>query len=248
MKTQMQCIRSKFIAGVITAFVFTLMTSLTLTAQQIALDNTYETLSEADDLNPKLTKKLKEIHKVTKRFQDINVALKEGYIPDPMNICEDGPKMGFPAHVGAMGVHYFRPDLLQISETKPRVNGTGTYTDFRNPAVLIYEPQSDGSMELVAIENLVFVKPWHEKHGNKLPEFMGYEYFHMVDNPQTKIDEAHMFEPHYDLHVWLFRENPNGLFTPFNPNVTCKHHQPEMQKEMKMDTGNSNHNMKKTNN
>jgi hypothetical protein len=24
--------------------------------------------------------------------------------------------------------------------------------------------------------------------------------------------------------VWLYRENPNGLFTPFNPAVTCAHH------------------------
>ena len=30
-----------------------------------------------------------------------------------------------------------------------------------------------------------------------------------------------MFEPHYDRHVWLYRENPNGVFTPFNPAVTC---------------------------
>jgi len=43
----------------------------------------------------------------------------------------------------------------------------------------------------------------------------------MADDPRTKVDEAHMFEPHYDLHVWLFRDNPNGQFAPFNPNVSC---------------------------
>lgn len=26
---------------------------------------------------------------------------------------------------------------------------------------------------------------------------------------------------HYDLHVWLWRDNPNGLFVNWNPNVTC---------------------------
>jgi hypothetical protein len=46
----------------------------------------------------------------------------------------------------------------------------------------------------------------------------------MTDDPQTPIDEAHMFEPHYDRHVWIYRTNPNGVFAPFNPAVTCDHH------------------------
>ncbi len=44
----------------------------------------------------------------------------------------------------------------------------------------------------------------------------------MADDPATKVDEAHMFEPHYDRHVWLYRKNSNGLFAQFNPTVTCK--------------------------
>ena len=64
--------------------------------------------------------------------------------------------MGRPAADGAMGIHYFRPDLLGITAPPaPRVNGTGMHTDFRNPAILIYEPQADGSLDLVAVENLV---------------------------------------------------------------------------------------------
>jgi hypothetical protein len=26
---------------------------------------------------------------------------------------------------------------------------------------------------------------------------------------------------HYDLHVWLWKDNPEGMFTPTNPAVTC---------------------------
>jgi hypothetical protein len=26
---------------------------------------------------------------------------------------------------------------------------------------------------------------------------------------------------HYDLHVWLWKENPAGLFSPTNPAVKC---------------------------
>jgi hypothetical protein len=46
----------------------------------------------------------------------------------------------------------------------------------------------------------------------------------MTDDPATDADEAHMFEPHFDRHVWIYRENPNGVFAPFNPAVTCAHH------------------------
>jgi hypothetical protein len=26
---------------------------------------------------------------------------------------------------------------------------------------------------------------------------------------------------HYDLHVWLWKDNPAGLFSPTNPAVKC---------------------------
>jgi hypothetical protein len=26
---------------------------------------------------------------------------------------------------------------------------------------------------------------------------------------------------HYDLHVWLFKNNPEGMFAPTNPAVKC---------------------------
>ena len=75
------------------------------------------------------------------------MALAEGYIRDPFNICDTAEMMGRPASYGAMGIHYFRPDLLGITAPpSPRVNGVGTHTDFRKPSILIYEPQADGSM------------------------------------------------------------------------------------------------------
>ena len=30
-----------------------------------------------------------------------------------------------------------------------------------------------------------------------------------------------MFEPHFDRRVWIYRDNPNGVFAPFNPAVSC---------------------------
>lgn len=168
---------------------------------------------------------LAAVRAATERFRDVKVALAEGYIADPANMCDTSAMMGRPAKLGAMGVHYFRPDLLGITAPpNPRVDGTGTHTDFNQPAILIYEPQADGSMALVAVENLVFKKSWEAAGNSKPPSFHGVPYDHMFDDATTPdVDEAHNFEPHFDRHVWIYRDNPNGVFAQFNPNVTCEH-------------------------
>jgi hypothetical protein len=168
---------------------------------------------------------LAEVRAATERFRDVNVALTEGYERDPLNLCETAEKLGRPADLGAMGIHFARPDLLGVTAPpNPRVDGNGIHTDFLNPSILIYEPQADGSLELVAVENLVFTKAWKEAGNDALPTFHGVPYDTMVDDPATPIDEAHLFEPHQDRHLWIYRENPSGVFAPFNPAVTCEHH------------------------
>jgi hypothetical protein len=165
------------------------------------------------------------VRHATERFRDVKVALAEGYIRDPFDVCETAEMMGRPRELGAMGIHYFRPDMLGITAPPaPRVNGNGTHTDFRRPSILIYEPQADGSVELVAVENLVFAKAWREAGHRERPTFHGVPYDSMADDPNTPVDEAHMFEPHFDRHVWIYRENPNGVFTPLNPAVSCANH------------------------
>jgi len=164
-----------------------------------------------------------QLRATAEKYRDVNVALAEGYVPDPTGMCVTAEMEGMPAEAGAMGIHYFRPDLLGITATEPRVAGMGTHTDFNQPGVLIYEPQADGTMALVAIENLVFEAGWTVAGNAAPPSFMGNEYAHMVNDPATEADEAHGFEPHYELHAWVVRDNPNGTFTPFNPAVTCEH-------------------------
>ena len=165
-----------------------------------------------------------EIKAANERFTDVKVALAEGYIPDPNGVCVTAEMEGQPAEKGNMGIHYLRPDLLGITATAPRVDGTGTHTDYLNPGVLLYEPQADGSLELVAVENLVFAKSWKEAGNDAPPNSYGYEWVSMIDDPDTEVDEAHGFQPHYELHAWVFRDNPNGPFEPFNPKATCEHH------------------------
>ncbi|HEY0148744.1 MAG TPA: hypothetical protein VGB70_07040 [Allosphingosinicella sp.] len=166
---------------------------------------------------------LAEVRAATARFRDVEVARAEGYI-NPGNQCETAGEMGMDKKLGGMGIHFFRPDLLGVAgPPNPRVTGTGTHTDFRKPAILIYEPRADGSLELVAVENLVFEKAWKAAGNTAPPSFHGIDYERMADDPATAMDEAHMFEPHFDKHVWLWRNNPSGVFAPFNPTVTCEH-------------------------
>ena len=186
-------------------------------------------LVAADTTEPQAEPSLAEVRALTERFRDVNVALAEGYVRDPGNMCDTAEMMGRPAALGAMGIHFFRPDLLGISgPPNPRVDGNGTHTDFRRPSILIYEPQADGSLQLVAVENLVFQASWHAQGNSGPPSFHGVAWDTMADDPATQVDEAHLFMPHYDRHVWLYRENPNGMFAQFNPAVTCRHHRNTM--------------------
>jgi hypothetical protein len=140
-----------------------------------------------------------------------------------------------------MGIHFFRPDLLGITAPpNPRVDGNGTHTDFRKPSILIYEPRADGTLELVAVENLVFEKAWKAAGKTGRPTFHGVAYDRMADDPATSVDEAHNFEPHYDRHVWLYRPNANGMFAQYNPTVTCQFHKPVRMAETG-GTGHSGH-------
>ena len=170
---------------------------------------------------------LDEVRAATERFKDVKVALAEGYVADPTNTCHTAGHMGQAPALGGMGIHYFRPDLLGVKgPPNPRVSGDGLHTDFRKPAILIYEPNAKGELELIAVENLVFEKAWRAAGHSAPPTYYGVAWDYMIDNPATPVDEAHDFEPHFDRHVWLYRANPSGMFKPFNPNVTCEYAKP----------------------
>jgi hypothetical protein len=161
---------------------------------------------------------LDEVRAATERYRDVRAALAEGYVRDPMDVCETPYHLGKTAESGVMGIHFLRRDLLGIEEDRTRLDVTGTHTDFTQPAVLVYEPQADGSLELVALENLVSAGAWEAEGRADAPSFQGVEYAYQPDDPSMTLDAL------YDLHVWLFRDNPSGLYAPYNPNATCEHH------------------------
>ncbi len=168
-----------------------------------------------------------EIEKVrlaTLKYNDVKVALAEGYVPAPPGDCVTAAKEGLPPEWGGMGIHYINPKMLKITRTQPRVDGQNTHTDFMKPSILIYEPRADGTLKFVSVENLVFLNAWKAAGNVAPPSFAGQSYHTMADNSSTEADEAHHFEPHYDQHIYFAKSaNPSDQLKPFSPSVTCEH-------------------------
>jgi hypothetical protein len=156
---------------------------------------------------------LQQLAKELAPFKSVAYAVSQGYVQG--SGCESHPTLG------TMGHHYVSPRLLGLTApVNGRVNGTGTYTGVNPPAILLYVPDGQGGLELVGIELLVFAAAW-DAANNHPPMYRGRAYNYMADNPNTPQDEAHGFMPHYDLHIWLFDDNPSGLYTQWNPSISC---------------------------
>jgi hypothetical protein len=163
---------------------------------------------------------IEEIRLATKKYEDIEVAKAEGFVPAADGHCATAMEAGLPPEAGAMGVHYINPKLLKITAATPLIDGEGTHTDFLNPSILLYEPQADGTMKLVGVENLVFWKAWTAAGNTVPPTLAGRSWDYMEG------EKAHGFVPHVDQHVYFIEtedKNPLKQLQPFHPGVTCAH-------------------------
>ncbi len=144
---------------------------------------------------------LQAVREATARFKDVSVAEKEGYALQFG--CVTGPD------AGAMGLHFVNGDLLND------VNKNGVFYASR-PQIVIYEPASDGSLRLTGADFIVFADAWNAKHPEGPPQLMG-QLFHYFEAPNRFGLPAF-----YTLHVWAWKENPNGAFVNWHPDVSCQ--------------------------
>lgn len=129
---------------------------------------------------------LKSVRAATARFHSQEQATRAGYaVASP---CVAAPGLG------AMGFHWVNDPLVD------------PVFDPLKPEAVLYAPDRNGNLKLVAIEYIVI------NVGQPAPTFDG----HPFDVGGTPVPV-----PHRSLHVWLFRENPSGIFTPFNPALSC---------------------------
>lgn len=135
------------------------------------------------------------VRESNRSFIDVNATAPAGY--QPLFGCVSGQDRG------AMGIHYVNLQLVGDGEI-----------DVLHPEALIYEPTVEG-MRLVGVEFLVDAATWMAHHDS--PPSLEGQAFHLQTSPNQFGLPAF-----YELHVWAWRDNPNGAFVDWNTRVTCE--------------------------
>lgn len=156
-----------------------------------------------------------EVRAATAKYRDINAAHAAGY-GIPATTCVSGPDHG------AMGIHWANPAYLM----NPPFTGANEL-DPAHPAILIYEPQADGSQVLVGLEYVLPLAAWIARdpanndpanpppQGAAVPSVDGH-----LMNYQAQPNRYGVGNSFY-LHIWAWRYNPDGLFSDWNRTVSC---------------------------
>ena len=133
-----------------------------------------------------------QLRQASVRLRDFQVVLDEGYIQTS------------PGCVPGFGIVYRNNALLD------------GVVDPAHPEILLYEPQKNGRMQLIGVELLVLAIPWDAIHSGP-PTYAGQTF----EDRRAPGSVGPPF-PNYALHAWVWQHNRNGLFTPFNPTITCE--------------------------
>jgi hypothetical protein len=150
-----------------------------------------------------LSPELEKARAALDKYRDPVLAVHDGYFSTVgcIEYPEGGSEGTMQYAPGGMGVHFLNLQLI------------GPAMDPAKPQVLIYEP--DGTkLRLVAAEWFVPV----DASAPSPPTIFGKQ----LEGP---MEGHHPLMPaglhHYDLHVWLWKDNPAGIFSPTNPAVKC---------------------------
>lgn len=152
------------------------------------------------------------------RYSDVAAARSGGYTvwsPDPAAAnatCPSSP-------TGRMGYHLVNVPL-RGSAANPAAGDA--VVDVKRPEMLLYEKRSDGTMRLVGVEYIVFKAAWERANGAGAapPRVLGQALLASSHTFPGTADPAEQV-PHYELHVWLWSDNPLGMFSPWNPAISC---------------------------
>jgi len=135
----------------------------------------------------------------TAGFHEVDAAKAAGYgeFRDAAKIaCIETPG------VGVMGIHYVNGGLV----------GDGA-VNAATPEALVYQPlPNGGKLKLVAVEYIVFYSMWA---GSSKPSLFGHE-FKLIAEPNR-----YGISAFYELHAWVWQNNPSGMFKDWNPSGSC---------------------------
>jgi hypothetical protein len=135
-------------------------------------------------------KDLAALRAATAGFHRFEVAKSAGYTFLFMNMCMVDQSS---LQLGGMGYHYVNTELLDAS------------VDVEHPEALLYEPGSNGQLNLVAVEYVIPKAAWTQTDP---PRLFGRDF---------KLNAFDLWA----LHVWVWENNPSGLYADWNPRVSC---------------------------
>ena len=151
-----------------------------------------------------VTAQLDVLRQSLAKYQDVYAAVRDGYFSTVGCVHYSGERIE--GHVqyakGAMGIHFFNPALL------------GSVPDPMHPPILLYEPNGEG-LRLVGVEWFVTLASGVKER----PVPFGHPFQGPMEGHEPLLPRE---VAHYDLHAWLFKDNPLGLFEPTNPDVICE--------------------------
>ena len=140
------------------------------------------------------------VRAATASFHDVSAAIDAGWSIELHDLngiaCIDNPK-------GGMGIHYVNGPLVGDGA----INAT-------TPEAVIYQPDSDGSLKLVAVEYVVLKADWDALHDSE-PTLFGQSFELVLAGNRYGLPDF------YELHTWLWKHNSAGMFEDWNPKVTC---------------------------
>jgi hypothetical protein len=149
---------------------------------------------------------LSAVRSALEKYKDPYVAIHDGYFSTLgcIEIGHAGAAGHVPYKPGGMGVHFLNASHI------------GPAPDPAKPQVLIYEPDGN-KLRLVAAEWFIPLATGVKAH----PALWNHPFDGpMMGHPPLLPMDMH----HYDLHVWLYKPNPLGIFAPTNPSVKCTGH------------------------
>lgn len=167
-----------------------------------------------DSLSPEESA-IAQLRRLTDPYHDLSAATAAGYTvwsPDPT-----APNATCPSSAeGKMGYH--RVNLaLRGSAADPAA--ADAVIDVNKPEMLLYEKTSSGALALVGVEYIVFKAAWERANGAGAapPMLFGRPFpasSHVFPGNPNSLD-------HYELHVWIWKDSPAGMFSAYNSTVTC---------------------------
>ena len=175
----------------------------------------YHGAQDAVGGSPDLGPQFAAVRAATATYHDVATARAAGYS------TANEPCVVFPD--GAMGIHAPNQPLIQDPALDPT-----------RPEVLLYEPKPDGGLKLVAVEYLRILLLRHRTTGAVGPWISPSPWdpaVYEVVSPTPQLFGRTFDGPmpghsptmpwHWDLHVWVWTPNPNGMFATGNPLVHC---------------------------